>query len=813
MAKDWMDDLSEQQVKVAHMVADEAERQGIPVPLALAAAMQESSFQQLKKSGTGPQGVMMVGKAASKDLGIDPRKVQENIRGGITYLKQQLDKNNWNYDKALVAYHDGPNSPYVLGTGPMSPAAENHIAKVKEYGGYEGYEAPTQATEEPVDTSVAPVEQINYVEPSAADAESSGTDLLAAGIGAAAGALKSPHKPQSMHSIDQQLEEHRLATKPIVAANKALEDQYKADVKAREEAIALRKASLDAAEKTAGSGVRNYTQKEFGGNIPQTINPLDMGEAQSMGQQAVKAERRVQQMMPGVQFDPTRGLLLPPSVQPLPKVAPPPIDAGLPPVRAPKLAPIPEPQIYKGSMLGRAGTSVGGAAALGLGANAVDRALSGDTTGAVLGGLAAAGGAGTQARNPRTAAISGATGLGALGAQMLYDKFKPKEKSVLEGFAGGGLTSLPHYAGAKDSFVKKVAATVMRPQRMAYPEIYQDPRMLVSEAAARVAPEDPLLKRLFNVNREDLWDISQQGTRKGNITERPFNAAANAKGAAHAGEVMNPRNVKRLQNIIGEAQQRPELYKGMASWYTMDPLYQRFVDLYGPEEAINAYKKFNTLTGMASPGSEVMTELNRGTAANYLSNQGRFEDFKKFGGQAGRGPEDMNAVLGHPYHSTAQSGPMEKYLSSGLLDMGSAKVPSYIHASGVPETGFQTSWPVGDAHWSRLVGLPDVRGARTVKGKEAVPNASASVPEMTTLGPWWKDEVAAPMGLEAVPAQAVVWGAGSGATGVTSPIGAGKLELLAKQIGSAAQRMGVTPETARDMIIQGKAYAGGLPTK
>lgn len=148
--------------------------------------------------------------------------------------------------------------------------------------------------------------------------------------------------------------------------------------------------------------------------------------------------------------------------------------------------------------------------------------------------------------------------------------------------------------------------------------------------------------------------------------------------------------------------------------------------------------------------------------------------------------------------------------------MGFAKVPSYINASGVPETGFQTQWPVGDAHWSRIVGLPDVRGARTSKGVEKLPNAnananagaSASVPEMTALGPWWKDKIAEPMGLQAVPAQAVVWGAGSGATGVTSPIGAGKLELLAQQIGKAAERMGVSPEVARDMIIKGQAHAG-----
>ena len=218
---------------------------------------------------------------------------------------------------------------------------------------------------------------------------------------------------------------------------------------------------------------------------------------------------------------------------------------------------------------------------------------------------------------------------------------------------------------------------------------------------------------------------------------------------------------------------------------------------------------------MASPGSEVLTELNRGTAANWLAKQGRFEDFKKFGGLAEfrRGadfPEDMRAIIGHPYHSTAQAGPMGKYVETGQMDMGSAKVPSYIHASGVPQTGFQTKWPVGDAHWSRIVGLPDVRGATTSKGVPTIPNASASVPEMTALGPWWANEVAAPMGIEAVPAQGIVWGSGSGATGVTSPIGAPKLELLSQQIMKAAKRMNVSPETARDMIIRGRAQAGTI---
>ena len=361
----------------------------------------------------------------------------------------------------------------------------------------------------------------------------------------------------------------------------------------------------------------------------------------------------------------------------------------------------------------------------------------------------------------------------------------------------------------------KKMATVMNPERIAFPDIYKNPRELVQEAANRVAPESPLLKQLFGVTREDLFDISQQGTRAGNITDAPFKTAKNPKGAAHAQQVMNPRNVQRLQDIVAEAKQQPDLYKGMASWYTMDPLYRRFVDIYGPDRAIGEYNKFNTLTGMASPGSEVLTELNRGTAANMMDTLGRFEDFRKFGGvsEFKRGadfPPELAGVIGHPYHSTAQAGPMGKYLASGLLEMDSAKVPSYIVASGVPETGFQTRFAVGDAHFSRLLGLPDVRGATTKKGVPTIPKASASVPEMVSIAPFFRQKIAQPMGIEAVPAQAVIWGAGSGATGVTSPIGAPKLELLAQQIGETARRLGVSPETARDMIIRGQTYAGGL---
>lgn len=351
--------------------------------------------------------------------------------------------------------------------------------------------------------------------------------------------------------------------------------------------------------------------------------------------------------------------------------------------------------------------------------------------------------------------------------------------------------------------------TVDNPQRVAFPGIYKRPDVIAREASEMVAPENPMLKRLFGVTRDDLYEMSK--ARTGNIEPRLPGAAANPKGSAAAEAVMNRRNENRILNTLGEAEKYPDLYKGMVGWYVMDPAFQRLKALVGEEEAIARYTRLNNLSGMASPGSDVLTEFNRGTAANWLANEGRFDDFVKYAGmpaaaRVGEFPQDMKAVMGHPYHKTAQATPMQKYLASGELEMSSPKVPMYIQASGVPETGFQTRMPVGDAHWSRAVGLADTRTNQAF-------GASVSNPEMSQLGPWWRDRIAAKAGLESVPAQALAWGTFAKQTGVDTPVGAPKLELLAQQIDKASRRMGVSPETARDLILTGKAHAGFVDPK
>lgn len=354
--------------------------------------------------------------------------------------------------------------------------------------------------------------------------------------------------------------------------------------------------------------------------------------------------------------------------------------------------------------------------------------------------------------------------------------------------------------------VALAAPYVQNPQRVFSPGIYDNPRVIAERAAGNVVPEHPALKELFGVTRNDLWEMSGRGTRQGNM-EPQIRTAANPKGSYAADAVMTPQNAQRLVDIGAEAGKHPGLVQGMDPWYVMDPAYQRMVKLVGEEQAKRDYVRFNTVGSMFSPASDVMTELNRGTAANQFAAAGRFPEFMRYGGIAEKNrnrypgfPDELRDVKAHAYHKTSQAGPVGRYLESGVVDMSQPKVPLYLQASGVPATGFQTKLPVPDAHFTRGVGMADVR-------TNANPGVSMKTPEYAEFGPWFRENVAKPLGIEAVPAQARQWGTLALETGVDTPIGAGKLELLAQRIWERAQRLGIDPYKLRDDVLMGKEHA------
>jgi len=354
-------------------------------------------------------------------------------------------------------------------------------------------------------------------------------------------------------------------------------------------------------------------------------------------------------------------------------------------------------------------------------------------------------------------------------------------------------------------------STVAHPYRKAFPGIYGDPRDIVAEAESRVAPESPALKQLFGVTRQDLYDIG--ANRAGNM-EPQIAMKAGARGTPSAENLMVPRNERRLMNVLEEAGKMPGLRTGMDPWYVMDPLYERMEKLLGPEEAKRRYDILNHSIGTMSPGSPVTTEVNRGLAAYYLHNRGRYKDFLDYGGNPaaatsiprGRNmsfAEEFPDLLGHAYHSTSQAPILGKYLETGEHGMQSPKVPLYIQSSGVPQTGFQTTLPVPDAHFTRAVGMADTRRGANDYG------VSMKMPEYQQVGPWFREKVAAPIGMQAVPAQARLWGAMSGQTGVDTAIGSPKLEMIANEIMRIANKYGISPDRARDMVLQGELFNRG----
>ena len=353
------------------------------------------------------------------------------------------------------------------------------------------------------------------------------------------------------------------------------------------------------------------------------------------------------------------------------------------------------------------------------------------------------------------------------------------------------------------------APYISNPVRVANPGVYKRPDVIAAEAAARVEPEHPALKELFGVTRQDLYDISQQGRRQGNMAPDLWMPNRPGKPPEAATAVMNPANEQRLIDTLGEARKHEGLEKGMVPWYVMDPLYQRMAKLVGPERAAKEYRDFNMSMTPFSAGSSVPSEINRGTAANMMRQRGEYDVFEKYGGLAAKErsgtpgyPEilrDVNGIMGH----LNQASPVRRYFETGSHGYGKdqVKINLYSGASGVPETGFQTTGAVPDAHFTRALGVPDARNI------PAGFNDYMGGTEYRQIGPWYRDKIAKPLDLEAVPAQALMWGTYGPQTGVKTKIGAGKLELMSKQMWERAKKLGIDPQEFRDQVLRGEQHS------
>jgi len=109
--------------------------------LVKAIAQTESGWNQDSISPQGAIGVMQLMPSTAASLGVNPNNIDQNIYGGVKYLKQMLDTFNGNVELAVAAYNAGPGAVKKYGKVPPYSETQNYVRKVLKYReGYVGRE-------------------------------------------------------------------------------------------------------------------------------------------------------------------------------------------------------------------------------------------------------------------------------------------------------------------------------------------------------------------------------------------------------------------------------------------------------------------------------------------------------------------------------------------------------------------------------------------------------------------------------------------------------------------------------------------------
>jgi hypothetical protein len=117
---------------IAGLVRRIAREEGIDENQFLALVYQESRFNPCAKSGAGALGLAQLMPGTANDLGVNPQDIEQNLRGGARYYKQQLRRFNGNVSLALAAYNSGSGNVQRYGGIPPFRETQGYVANITQ---------------------------------------------------------------------------------------------------------------------------------------------------------------------------------------------------------------------------------------------------------------------------------------------------------------------------------------------------------------------------------------------------------------------------------------------------------------------------------------------------------------------------------------------------------------------------------------------------------------------------------------------------------------------------------------------------------
>ena len=116
------------------MIEREAENQGMEPALVKAVVHAESAFNTQAISAAGAMGLMQIMPQTASELGLkNPFNPQENVRGGIRYLRTLLQFFNNDLSLALAAYNAGLGKVLHYGKVPPFKETQRYVGKVIQF--------------------------------------------------------------------------------------------------------------------------------------------------------------------------------------------------------------------------------------------------------------------------------------------------------------------------------------------------------------------------------------------------------------------------------------------------------------------------------------------------------------------------------------------------------------------------------------------------------------------------------------------------------------------------------------------------------